>query len=166
MTESSFCDCGTPWLEANGDCSRCTKKVKPERADLVKSDPALSSNSSGGSEQTEYNYPELKTAAFGKKAETVEQQISIGNEAAHRTVKYASLFEKIGNLLQILNVIGACVLLAAGFFIPGPGWGKLIYWVIVLILWAFSYVQTSLIRGLASYFQMKASDHIIRHWQK
>lgn len=166
MTEPSFCDCGTPWLEGNGDCSKCNKKVSPARAELLKSKATSGSTPINGAKPTEYNYPDLKVSAFGKKAETVEQQINIGNEAAHRTVKYASLFENIGNLLQILNVIGACVLLAAGFFIPGPGWGKLIYWVIVLILWAFSYVQTSLIRGLASYFQMKASDHLIRHWKK
>ena len=55
MTNQTYCECGTPWLEANGDCSRCNKKVKPERADLVKSDPTLSSKSPGASDQTEYN---------------------------------------------------------------------------------------------------------------
>jgi hypothetical protein len=166
MTNQNYCECGTPWLEANDNCSRCNKKVNPERAELIKSDPISLSNTSTSTDQTQYNYPDLKVSAFGKKAETVEQQKEIGNAAAHRTVKYASLFENIGNVMQILNLIGACVLIAAGFFITGPGWVKFIYWVAVLILWAFSYVQTSLIRGLASYFQMKASDHIIRHWQK
>ena len=166
MSDTLLWECGTPWLEANGECSRCNKKVSPERVSRIKSDPAINSSASGSVGSAEYSYPDLKISAFGKKAETLEQQQDIGDAAAHRTVKYASLFENIGNVMQILNSIGACVLIAAGFFITGPGWVKFIYWVAVLILWAFSYLQTSLIRGLASYFQMKASDHIIRHWRK
>jgi hypothetical protein len=111
------------------------------------------------------SYPK-GNSTFGKKSETIEQQNVIGNAAAQRTVKYASLFESIGYVLQILCAVSACLLLFVGFFISGPVWVKLVYWVAIVIFWAFSYAQTSLIRGLASYFQMKASDHIIRHWQK
>ncbi|CAN2174972.1 hypothetical protein MCEMRE26_00144 [Candidatus Nanopelagicaceae bacterium] len=90
-------------------------------------------------------------------------QIQIGLQAADRTEKYSTLFENIGKIMQILNSVGAVVLLIAGFFIDAPGFIKFIYWVVILIVWAFAYVQTSLIRGLASYFQMKASDHLLRY---
>jgi hypothetical protein len=97
---------------------------------------------------------------------TLSDQIKIGEEAAKRTIKFASLFESIGKVLQTLNVVSVVILFFIGFFIPDPAWLKFAFWAAVLIIWAFSYVQTSLIRGLASYFQMKASDHLIRNWKK
>lgn len=44
MTKPSFCDCGTPWLEGNDDCSKCKKKVSPARAELLKSKSILEKN--------------------------------------------------------------------------------------------------------------------------
>jgi hypothetical protein len=101
-----------------------------------------------------------------QKTVTLSDQIKIGDEAAKRTIRYASLFETIGKVIQTLNVIAVVILFFVGFFIPDPAWLKFAYWAAVLVLWAISYVQTSLIRGLASYFQMKASDYLIRNWKK
>jgi hypothetical protein len=97
---------------------------------------------------------------------TLEGQWKKGNQAALRTEKYSTLFDNIGNIMQIVNTIAACILIVPGFLIPGPWWIKALYWLAIGILWALAYVQTALIRGLSSYFQMKASDHIIRNWQK
>lgn len=99
---------------------------------------------------------------FTRKAKEIDH-VAVGLEAANRTERYATLFEKIGSVVQSLNTIGACLLLVVGFFLTGAFWVKVIYWIAILILWGFSYVQTAFIRGLASYFQMKASDHIIRY---
>jgi hypothetical protein len=96
---------------------------------------------------------------------TLVEQKKTGNEAALRTERYSTLFDNIGNVMQIVNTVAACILIVPGFFIPGSGWIKAAYWLAIGILWAIAYVQTALIRGLSSYFQMKASDYIIRNWQ-
>jgi hypothetical protein len=96
---------------------------------------------------------------------TLAEQRKTGNEAALRTERYSTLFDNIGNVMQIVNTVAACILIVPGFFIPGSGWIRAAYWLAIGILWAIAYVQTALIRGLSSYFQMKASDYIIRNWQ-
>jgi hypothetical protein len=96
---------------------------------------------------------------------TLVEQKKIGNEAALRTERYSTLFDNIGNVMQIVNTVAAGILIVPGFFIPGSGWIKAAYWLVIGILWALAYVQTALIRGLSSYFQMKASDYIIRNWE-
>lgn len=100
-----------------------------------------------------------------KKPLTLQDQIVEGNLAANRTITFATLFENIGRVMQTVSTVGALILLVSGLFLSGAWWIKVIYWVAILIIWAFSYVQTALVRGLASYFQMKASDHIIRYWK-
>lgn len=132
-------------------CMRCNKPIDNEGGTPI------------------YNEGEtIDNAEYSKvgNEDSLDQQKKIGKAAAFRTIKFATLFENIGKVLQILNVFGACILIAVGIFISGSGWIRFGYWIGVLILWAFSYVQTSLIRGLASYFQMKASDHLIRNWKK
>ena len=157
---NNFCSCDSNKQEpivllGSGlmGCMRCNKPIDNEAID----DKAFDAEA-GTSTET-------KASLVGKKI-NLDQQRAIGNSAAQRTVKYASLFEKVGNILQILNAIGAFILIAAGLFIPVSGWIKFGYWIAILIWWGFSYLQTSLIRGLASYFQMKASDYIIRNWKK
>lgn len=97
---------------------------------------------------------------------SIEQIQSLGIEAANRTKKYAGLFETIGAIFQALNLVGGSLLAVIILFIPANASVKLISILGVLILMGLAYVQTSLIRGLASYFQMKANDHIIRNWKK
>lgn len=152
----NFCQCSKTVQESWGTQIASGGQANCSFCDLPVIDQTLKTKTSKETERSDSSTPEVK----------VVDQVELGLDAAQRTEKYASLFEDLGNIMQVLNVIGACVLIAAGFFIAGPGWVKLIYWIAVLILWGFSYLQTSLIRGLASYFQMKASDHIIRHLQK
>jgi hypothetical protein len=93
----------------------------------------------------------------------LQSHIQNGNAAALRTKSYATLFENIGKVIQALNLIAVIILSLAVLFIPTTSLMKFVYWVVILIAWGISYVQTALIRGVASYFQMKASDHLIRH---
>jgi len=166
MAVIDYCDCGMPWLQDDGSCSRCDKKIDPARLGIIKENPIYKAAGQKDGEPETYEYPDIKIPKLGHKATTLEEQIAVGYQAALRTEKYSTLFENIGRILQFLNSIGACILLVCGFFIPGSFLVKFIYWVVICILWAFSFVQTALIRGLSSYFQMRASDHIIRHWKK
>ena len=85
-----------------------------------------------------------------------------GTDAAERVKWYGTLFEKIGSVLQILNTIGA-VLLVIFLLVAGPSGAYFILGLLVIgLLWCISYLQTSLIRGLASYFQMRSIDYLER----
>ena len=151
------CYCGLikqkPTTLANGSiiCSRCDLPINFEN--LEKEQPNRAESEANKREKFS-NRPE---------AERSKIQSEIGFEAAERTQKYATLFENIGNVLQLLNAIAAVILLIAGLFFSGPGIMKFIYWVVILIIWAFSYLQTALIRGIASYFQMRVSDYFLQH---
>lgn len=155
---AKFCKCEVPIPNFDGTCKSCFRvltweqSIKFRESEPIDADEVL-------------DIPEAITPLVHRNV-TLSDQIKTGDEAAKRTIRYASLFETIGKVLEILNVIGVLILIVVGFFIPDPAWLKFAYWGGVLIIWGFSYVQTALIRGLSSYFQMKASDHLIRNWKK
>ena len=84
----------------------------------------------------------------------------LGIESAKRVFKYGTLFEKIAEFLQVFNTIVSVFLFLAGFFLTELGSLKLIYWVAILLLWFFGYLQVALVRGITSYFQMKACNYL------
>ena len=84
----------------------------------------------------------------------------MGVESAKRVLKYATLFEKISKFLQTANLIAVSVLFLAGLFLELHIALLFVYWVAVAALWGFGYLQVALIQGLASYFQMKACEHL------
>jgi hypothetical protein len=158
---AKFCKCETPVPNFDGTCKDCSRVLTWEWSTKFRETKPVEMVDSD--EEEESPLPNIKPV---QKTLTLSDQIKMGDEAAKRTIRYASLFETIGKVMQILNVVGVVILFFIGFFIPDPVWLKFAYWASVLIIWAFSYVQTSLIRGLASYFQMKASDHLIKNWKK
>jgi hypothetical protein len=145
---TDFCQCGIPKLE--GDlCTKCNKNVSPERIRLLKKSQAVSNSQSGSTGGN------VNSLAF-------EPTVDEGTDAAHRVFRYGTLFEKIGSLLQIVNSI-ATVLLAIFLFIARPeGMYLLLGLLIIGVIWCVSYLQTSFIRGLASYFQMRSVDFLER----
>ena len=158
---AKFCKCETPVPNFDGTCKDCSRVLTWEWSTKFRDSKPVEMGESDQDEEAPS--PIIKPV---QKNLTLSDQIKIGEEAAKRTIKFASLFESIGKVLQTLNVVSVVILFFIGFFIQDPAWLKFAYWAAVLIIWAFSYVQTSLIRGLASYFQMKASDHLIRNWKK
>ena len=158
---AKFCKCETPVPNFDGTCKDCSRVLTWEWSTKFRDSKPVEMDESDVDEEAPS--PIIKPV---QKNLTLSDQIKIGEEAAKRTIKFASLFESIGKVLQTLNVVSVVILFFIGFFIPDPAWLKFAYWAAVLIIWAFSYAQTSLIRGLASYFQMKASDHLIRNWKK
>ena len=158
---AKFCKCETPTPNFDGTCKDCSRVLTWEWSTKFRESNPVEMNDSDDNE--EIPLPSIKPM---QKTVTLSDQIKIGDEAAKRTIRYASLFESIGKVIQTLNVVAVVILFFVGFFIPGPAWIRFAYCAAVLVLWAISYVQTSLIRGLASYFQMKASDYLIRNWKK
>ncbi|CAN2174821.1 hypothetical protein MCEMZLE2_00139 [Candidatus Nanopelagicaceae bacterium] len=106
------------------------------------------------------------TSVASVELETIEDRKILGLEAAKRTNKYAGLFDSIGEVFHILNLVGGGLSILVVLLIPIDSTIKVVSILGLLVLMGLVYVQTSLIRGLASYFQMKANDHIIRNWDK
>jgi hypothetical protein len=158
---AKFCKCESPAPNFDGTCKDCSKVLTWEWSTKFQDADPTELNDSDVAEES--SRPVNKQI---RRSISLSDQIKIGDEAASRTIRYASLFENIGKIIQTLNVVGVVILFFVGFFITDPVWLKFAYWAAVLVLWAISYVQTSLIRGLASYFQMKASDYQIRNWKK
>jgi hypothetical protein len=149
---SDFCQCGIPWI--SGDkCERCNKRVSAERVNLVES---------AQSETKAQN----QTALSKPKSPTLNLPIDAGRDAAERVSRYGTLFEKIGSVLQVLNTIGAVLLVI--FLIVARPEGSYFFLGLLFIglLWCISYLQTSIIRGLASYFQMRSTDYLERRSSK
>jgi hypothetical protein len=154
---SSSCECGIPlgW-ELEGDCDRCGKKISAERIASLSGVPStkLSINNEAQFGGSPVNVGINKTAPV---------DISeIGTAAAKRVKYYGTLFDKIGSILNVLNSIGAGVLLILLFFLDLQGLYVLLGILVIAVLWGFSYLQSSIIRGLASYFQMRSADYLER----
>jgi hypothetical protein len=154
---SSACECGIPlgW-ELEGDCDRCGKKISAERIASLSGVPStkLSINNETQSGGSPVNVGITRI---------VPVDISeVGTAAAKRVKYYGTLFDKIGSILNVLNSIGAGVLLILLFFLDLQGLYVLLGILVIAVLWGFSYLQTSIIRGLASYFQMRSAEYLER----
>ena len=95
--------------------------------------------------------------------ESLSDYFEIGVTAARRAAKYSKLFDRIGNVLRIINNLGCVALLVISFFLDFSTAMRALFITLVFVVWGLGYIQMALIRGLASYFQMRASDFLIRH---
>ena len=138
------CECASPWVSGNR-CDKCNKEIAPERLTLLPKEAP-------------------KKASIGISPTRNETRVALddGIEAALRVKKYGTLWDQVGSIINILNSVGAGALIIF-LFISGLG-GKLILLGIVFIavLWGISYLQISIIKGLASYFQMRSADYLER----
>jgi hypothetical protein len=154
---SSSCECGIPlgW-ELEGDCDRCGKKISAERIASLSGVPStkLSINN-----EAQFGGSPVNVGITGIAPVDVSE---VGTAAAKRVKYYGTLFDKIGSILNVLNSIGAGVLFILLFFLDLQGLYVLLGILVIAVLWGFSYLQTSIIRGLASYFQMRSADYLER----
>lgn len=143
---SDFCQCGIP--QVSGDqCERCGKGINPQSI-LFERLHSLRESDSYSKDQ-------------GIK-ESDSYSKNRGLIAAQSVSQYAILFEKTGLVLQILNTIGAVVLLIL-LVVEKPAGAYFILGIVAIgLLWLLSYLQTSLVRGLAAYFQMRSIDYVER----
>ena len=89
-----------------------------------------------------------------------------GIEAALRVKKYGTLWDQIGTVINVLNSIGAVILFVLLFVSGLDGTMILLGIVVIAVLWGLSYLQISIIKGLASYFQMRSADYLERKDRK
>jgi hypothetical protein len=145
---TDFCQCGIPKLE--GDlCTKCNRTVNPERVKLI--------NRSQGEANSE-----SESTSFKPKSSITELSVDAGTDAAERVFRYGTLFEKIGSVLQILNSVAAVLLVIFLLFARPEGAYFFLGLLVICLIWCISYLQTSFIRGLASYFQMRSVDYVER----
>jgi len=91
---------------------------------------------------------------------TREIALNSGGKAAERVFRYGTIFENVGQAFQYLNAAGAILLVMWILYLDLPGSYKFIGILSTALVWAFGFLQTSLVRGLASYFQMKAAEYL------
>ena len=141
---NEFCECASPWV--SGDkCDQCNKKIAPERLKLIPEESLTKASVSKPSTQTN---PKV--------------QVDEGIAAALRVKKYGSLWDQIGSVINILNSVGAGILFILLLVSGLEGKIILLGIVVIAVLWGLSYLQISIIKGLASYFQMRSADYLER----
>ena len=164
------CRCNKPILGPEGYCQSCGQQISFEQIEKLQGEIdsefesiATSAVPSPASSH-EPNRPQAKSATAPRPAPTNNYSVNTkvsSKDAARRTLKYATLFEDIGKFVQYLNAVAAIILLILViFFMDTPNSVRIGYGVGILALWLVSYIQTSLMRGLAAYFQMKAAAHL------
>jgi hypothetical protein len=144
MHMSEFCECASPWVSGN-DCDRCKRKIAPERLEILPTEEA-----------TKVPTGKLSTA------NSLKPGVDQGVQAAIRVKKYGTLWDKIGSVVNVLNSVGAGILLILLLVSGLEGKIILLGVVVIAVLWGLSYLQISIIKGLASYFQMRSADYLER----
>jgi hypothetical protein len=141
---AEFCECGSPWI--SGDkCDRCKKQIAPERLNTLPKES-----------------PTDLSAGKSSTPNSLKVSVDEGVEAARRVKKYGTLWDQIGSVINVLNSIGAGILLILLLISGIEGKIILLGIVAIAILWGLSYLQISIIKGLASYFQMRSADYLER----
>ena len=145
---AEFCECASPWISGS-KCDSCKKQIAPERLKILP-------------KETSTELP------AGKSSTPISTKASVdeGVQAAIRVKKYGTLWDQIGSVINILNSIGAGILLFLLFISGLEGKIILLGIVVISLLWGLSYLQISIIKGLASYFQMRSADYLERKDRK
>ena len=142
----------------NNPCAKCGFELKKSYSRCPNCEKLKHEAESKGEvwpEETEQKpYEDLNVA--------IETNQDRGFEAANRVMRYGTLWDKIGNILNILNIIWFFILL---IFVSFSGFEikyRLLGLLILVIVLGVSYLQISIIRGVASYFQMRSADYLER----
>ena len=140
----------------NNPCAKCGQELKKSYSRCPNCEElkykAESENKEWKDETEQKSYENL--------AVTIESNEDRGIEAANRVMRYGTLWDKIGNVLNVLNIIGFFILLIFVSFSSFELKYRLAGLLILLIVLGVSYLQISIIRGVASYFQMRSADYL------
>ena len=146
-------------------CPICKNPYLKSRANLWNEDLCASCFRSGKRVEDEaqvfFEEDQFMEKALSRKDSA--NYLDLGIEAAKRTYKYANLFQRIANALEVVYALSAIILIVCSFILDFSNSIRFIFICSVLILWIAGYVQTALILGLASFFQMKSSDFLNRN---
>ena len=141
------CACSKPVPNFDGTCVTCNKlldwdnvQVENEILEEVMVAPEVS---------------KIPTRPSAPKADLPTQ---LGN-AANEVVRFSKIFKSIGDTLNVLNYIFIGIMILALILVAASGTASgLVFFggiLLILLVWVISWVQTALLRGLATFFLMR-----------
>jgi hypothetical protein len=141
------CACSKPVPNFDGTCVTCNKlldwdnvQVENEILEEVMVEPEVS---------------KIPTRPSAPKADLPTQ---LGN-AANEVVRFSKIFKSIGDTLNVLNYIFIGIMILALILVAASGTSSgLVFFggiLLILLVWVISWIQTALLRGLASFFLMR-----------
>ncbi len=84
--------------------------------------------------------------------------------ASEKVVKIASIFEKLGSVLNIANYVVAVIILSATFAIgttaENGGLFLLGGFILAVLLWGVGWLQVAFLRGISAFFLMRGLSHL------
>jgi len=145
------CACSKPAPNFDGTCLACKKLLDWDNPELENL-------------QVENVIPEEGSVDSGvsklltRPSQKIDLPTQLGN-AANEVIRFSKIFKSIGDTLNVLNyifvglMILALILLAASD--AASGLVFLSGLMLILVVWVISWIQTALLRGLASFFLMR-----------
>jgi len=141
------CACNKPVPNFDGTCVTCNK--------LLDWDNVQVENEILEEVLVELEVSKIPTRPSAPKADLPTQLASAANEV----IRFSKIFKSLGDTLNILNYvsIGIMILALILFAASGAASGLIIFPGILLIfaVWVILWLQTALLRGLASFFLMR-----------
>ena len=94
-------------------------------------------------------------------SESLDNRLRLASE---KVVKISSIFEMLGNVLNIVNYVVAviilCVTFAVGSTAENGGLFLLGGSILAVLLWGVGWLQVALLRGLSAFFLMRGLSHL------
>lgn len=128
----------------DGLCTICSKPVPWHR---------LSGNASVPTSEISNKIP--------SESESLDYRLRLASE---KVVKISSIFELLGNVLNIVNYVVAvvilCVTFAVGSTVDNGGLFLLGGSLLAVLIWGAGWLQVALLRGLSAFFLMRGLSHL------
>ena len=94
-------------------------------------------------------------------SESLDNRLRLASE---KVVKISSIFEMLGNVLNIVNYVVAvvilCVTFALGSTAENGGLFLLGGFILAVLLWGAGWLQVALLRGLSAFFLMRGLSQL------
>ena len=94
-------------------------------------------------------------------SESMDNRLRLASE---KVLKISSIFEMLGNVLNIVNYVVAvvilCVTFALGSTAENGGLFLLGGFILAVLLWGVGWLQVALLRGLSAFFLMRGLSHL------
>jgi hypothetical protein len=145
------CACSKPALNFDGTCLACKKLLDWDN-------PEIENLQAENVIPEEGSVDSVASKLLTRPNQKIDLPTQLGN-AANEVIRFSKIFKSIGDTLNVLNyifvglMILALILLAA--LDAASGLVFLSGLMLILVVWVISWIQTALLRGLASFFLMR-----------
>ena len=145
------CVCSKPVPNFDGTCVTCNKLLDWDNTQLV--DTQLE-NTLAEDDIPAPVVPKISSRPTQK----IDLPTQLGS-AANEVVRFSKIFKSIGDTLNVLNYIFIGVMILALILVAASGSASgMVFFagiLFILLVWVISWIQTALLRGLASFFLMR-----------